>query len=163
MVRYGWPSVSSLSFGSETPPPPPSLVWCGNGDQTIWPYRLFTWPGRRRTGKRYLRASNLSFIIFSNSSGKQPSGRLCLGPGIRFWINAHGHGLPPFSYLIITIFHHVTTCFNPRIESKLFSFFSSCHDFARISACFLHQFPEWENSRLKASSDIAVVFMLIRA
>jgi hypothetical protein len=95
-------------------------AWLGTVDRHIrlifWTWELYpltpnpsslsTWPVGQRTVKRYSRVSILSFRIFSNCSEKQPSGRFCLELAIHSWIIAH-----------------LTPCFNPRSESKLFCFF----------------------------------------
>jgi hypothetical protein len=72
-------SVSGLSFGhKKLPPPKKKLISCGNGNQKIWPYRLFTWMHGWRTVNQNPRAPILSFRLFRISSEKKPSSR--------FWV-----------------------------------------------------------------------------
>ncbi len=139
---------------------------CRNADASginIWPYCSSTWQGGRMTVKWYPRVSifwNLESSVSPVTVLRSNRAVFCLGFfGIRFWIIAHWHGSSPFSSLIIVIFSssssNLTTCFNPGVKVSYFVF-SNWHDFAKL----LQQFPQW-NFRLKASTSLAVVFVLI--
>ncbi len=134
-----------LSFGPENhPPPPPALVGCGNG-LTI--YCLVTWPRRQRTVRRYPRTLIWALESWAIEQLVLP---------IRTWHSLLNKCAWTWIVTIFILYHYhlsssarnLTTCFNPRSESKLFAFFQVviiCQNFAM----FLHQFCQWENFILK--------------
>jgi hypothetical protein len=93
MVRYGWPSVSGLSFGPENSPPPhvfllanpppPALVMV-----IIQSDRIACLPGHVGGGRPSdTQQSLLSFRIFSNCSERlQAVGFACYFFGISLWV-----------------------------------------------------------------------------
>jgi hypothetical protein len=115
--------------------PTPHETWYGNGDQTIWPYRLSTWLHGRRTVKWCPRQSIIE-ILLSNCSEKQPSSRFCLNSDWHslLWISAHGRGIITIFityhfYLIFKKSHHLfnlgvkeVICYLPRFPQVLLNF-----------------------------------------
>ncbi len=135
MVVCCWLLYRLIFWTWEPPPPPsvgnlppPALVRCGNGYQTIWPYHLSTWLRGQRTVKRYLRMSILSFRIFSNCSEKQPRGPFWLGFFRHSRLNKCSKtriitiSIPYHHHLFITFEQFFTTCFNPRGKVSCFAF-----------------------------------------
>jgi hypothetical protein len=140
MVRCGWPLYRLIFWTWEPPPlliatPPPALVRCGNGDQTIWAYHLSTWPRGRRTANVYFDFESSVIVLRSNREVRFAWDFF----GIPVWISAQRLGSSLFPSLIIIIFsspsRNFTTCFNPRGKVSCFAFFKV--------AMILHQFPQW--------------------
>ncbi len=60
------------------------MIVYGNGDETIRPYRLSTWPCGQTMVKRYLTVSIFELWLFRSCSAKQPRRRFCLVFGLAF-------------------------------------------------------------------------------